>query len=283
MKKLISVIFLLLIAAFAFAADSILEQNKKNALGFYSTIVAGDAKSAIEHYAGAYYRQHNPQAPDGKAGFLAYFDKRMARIPKNRPRPETVFPRVFAEGDFVLIHRHVILPGNAPDIVSMDLFRMEESKVVEHWDAIQRGVQKNQAKRLVSGPTMAKDFGKSQFNKSLVRKFVENVLVHGNMAGFNSYFDGDNYIQHNPNIPNGVSGLVKSIQEMAKNGITMRYYKVHKIIAEGNFVFVQSEGEFGGKHTAFYDLFRVENEKIAEHWDVIQAVPEKMPHNNGMF
>jgi len=46
---------------------------------------------------------------------------------------------------------------------------------------------------------------------------------------------------------------------------------------------VLSEGKFSGKHTAFFDLFRVEKGKVVEHWDVLQEVPEKMAHGNGMF
>ena len=53
----------------------------------------------------------------------------------------------------------------------------------------------------------------------------------------------------------------------------MKYDKVHKILGEGNFVLVASEGTFGGKHTAFYDLFRVANGKIAEHWDCTKREP----------
>jgi len=63
----------------------------------------------------------------------------------------------------------------------------------------------------------------------------------------------------------------------------MKYAKVHKIVAEGNVVFAMSEGTFGGKPTAFFDLFRVANGKVAEHWDVMSEIPEKMAHANGKF
>ena len=65
----------------------------------------------------------------------------------------------------------------------------------------------------------------------------------------------------------------------------MKYDQVHKVLGEGNFVLVASEGALGDQHTAFYDLFRVENGKIAEHWDTIEAIPPKSEwkNNNGKF
>src|SRR5262249_36503904 len=99
------------------------------------------------------------------------------------------------------------------------------------------------------------------------------------------YFDGDNYAQHNPQIGDGLSGLGKALDELKKAGVTMTYSTVHRVLGEGNFILVLSEGEFGGKPVAFYDLFRVEKGKIAEHWDTIEAIPEKKDwkNNNGKF
>ena len=72
---------------------------------------------------------------------------------------------------------------------------------------------------------------------------------------------------------------------MAKNGITMTYDRIHKVLGEGNFVLVVSEGSFAGKHVSFYDLFRVEAGKIAEHWDVIEPLlpNSEWQHQNGKF
>ncbi|CAN0445791.1 unnamed protein product, partial [Scytosiphon promiscuus] len=73
------------------------------------------------------------------------------------------------------------------------------------------------------------------------------------------------------------------LDELKKKGISITYKNVHKVIAEGNFVFTMSEGEFSGKPTAYFDLFRVENGRIAEHLDVISEIPAKMAHENGKF
>ena len=63
----------------------------------------------------------------------------------------------------------------------------------------------------------------------------------------------------------------------------MQYTKRHRTVAEGEFLFTQSEGTFAGKPYAFYDLFRVDNGFIAEHWDVMVEQADALPHGNGLF
>ena len=89
----------------------------------------------------------------------------------------------------------------------------------------------------------------------------------------------------NPAIADGLSGLGAALEALAKQGIQMQYHKVHQVLGEGNFVLVVSEGSFADQPTAFYDLFRVENGKIDEHWDTIETIPPKAhwKNNNGKF
>ncbi|MEC4727694.1 ester cyclase [Shewanella sp. D64] len=72
---------------------------------------------------------------------------------------------------------------------------------------------------------------------------------------------------------------------MAKQGIKMVYSQNHKILGEGNFVLSISEGTFADKESSFYDLFRIENGKIAEHWDVIETIAPmgEWQNQNGKF
>ena len=126
---------------------------------------------------------------------------------------------------------------------------------------------------------------RTEANKKLVAAFVDDILVNGRMEKLQGYFDGDKYIQHNPQIADGLSGLGAALEEMAKQGVTMKYDKMHMLLGEGNFVLAVSEGTFAGKHSAFYDLFRIENGKIAEHWDTIEAIPDRSEwkNDNGKF
>ncbi len=72
---------------------------------------------------------------------------------------------------------------------------------------------------------------------------------------------------------------------MAENGMMMEYSTIHKVLGKGNFVLTMSEGKLGKQATAYYDLFRLENGQIVEHWDVIAPIPPKSEwkNDNGKF
>ena len=80
--------------------------------------------------------------------------------------------------------------------------------------------------------------------------------------------------QHNCDGEDNKSGFQTKTGIFAKPGFVFKYTKVHKILGQGNFVLVMSEGLFDAKPTAFYDLYRIENGKQVEHWDVLETIPQ---------
>jgi predicted SnoaL-like aldol condensation-catalyzing enzyme len=102
---------------------------------------------------------------------------------------------------------------------------------------------------------------------------------------FASYFDGNNYIQHNPLVADNLTGLFSGLQALAKQGLQVKYDRVHKILGEGNFVLVVAEGFFGDRPSSYYDLYRIQDGKIAEHWDTIEPIPPRAEwkNSNGKF
>ena len=221
----------------------------------------------------AKYTQHNLAVGDGMAGFGAV----LQALPKGSAKVNTV--RVFQDGEFVFAHTDYNFFGPK---IGFDIFRFEDGKIVEHWDNLQETpARPNPSGRtMIDGPTVATDADKTAANKKVVAAFVDDILVNGRMDRLAGYYDGDKYHQHNPQIADGLSGLGAALQAMAKAGVTMKYTKVHKVLGEGNFVLTASEGEFAGKPSAFYDLFRVENGKIAEHWDTIETIPPRSEWKN---
>lgn len=223
------------------------------------------------------YIQHNLGAADGLAGFGAL----LQQLPPGSARARTV--RVFQDGDYVFAHTDYDFFGPK---IGFDIFRFENGQIVEHWDNLQETAGPNPSGHtMIDGPTEATDLDKTEANKLLVRQFVEDILVNGRLGRLGGYFEGDRYTQHNPQIADGLSGLGAALQAMAAQGITMEYDRIHRVLGEGSFVLVVSEGSFAGQPTAFYDLFRVENGKIAEHWDTIEAIPPRAEwkNDNGKF
>ena len=251
-------------------------ENKQKVVNLLKAIETG-ATEPVGYINPNKYIQHNLGAADGLAGF----GDLLQALPPNSAKVNTV--RSFQDGDFVFTHTDYNFFGPK---IGFDIFRFEDGKIVEHWDNLQETAKPNPSRHtMIDGATEIKDLDKTAANKTLVKNFVDDILVNGKMEKLAGYFDGDNYIQHNPKIPDQLSGLGKALGEWAKQGITMKYDTIHKVLGEGNFVLVVSEGHLAGKHTSFYDLFRVENGKIAEHWDVIEPIPSKesWKNNNGKF
>jgi predicted SnoaL-like aldol condensation-catalyzing enzyme len=91
------------------------------------------------------------------------------------------------------------------------------------------------------------------------------------------------YVQHNPRIPDTLSGLREAFASFAQEGTGYVLTRRHRTVAEGEFVLTVHEGTTAGDPAIFYDLFRLEEALIAEHWDVISEIPRTLPHENGVF
>ena len=257
--------------------DQNMTEQKQQVKDLLKSIETGDPKPAAVVNPKKYI-QHNLAVADGIEGFVAV----LKQLPKDSAKVNTV--RVFQDSDFVFAHTDYNFFGPK---IGFDVFRYEDGKIVEHWDNLQEKPAKPNPSghTMTDGATQIKDLDKTEANKALVRSFVDDILVNGKLDKLAGYFNGVNYIQHNPQIGDGLSGLGKALEAMAKQGITLKYDRIHRVFGEGNFVLVLSEGKLGGKHSAFFDLFRVENGKIAEHWDTIEGIPDKKEwkNNNGKF
>ncbi|MCT4674404.1 MAG: nuclear transport factor 2 family protein [Prolixibacteraceae bacterium] len=275
-KVLLSMGILLGLSSCSSDKEEVELTNKQKAVAVLESIETGNP-TAITYINEKSYTQHNLAVADGLQGF----GETLKQLPEGSAKVEVI--RAFEEGDYVFTHTKYNFFGPK---AGFDIFRFENGRIVEHWDNLSVITEPNPSGHTqFDGETKIVDLEKTKSNKALVESFVQTILVKGEMDKLASFFDGDNYIQHNSGIADGLSGLGKGLQALAEMGITMRYNTVHKVLGEGNFVLVVSEGTFGDKPTAFYDLFRVEGGKIVEHWDVLETILPKSEwkNSNGKF
>ena len=250
--------------------------NKKKAVAVLNSLETRDPK-AFAFVNQNKYIQHNLNVGDGVQGL----QQLLQAVPKGAIKVNVV--RAFADGDYVFTHTEYDFFGPK---VGFDIFRFENGKIVEHWDNLQEIVSKTASGRSqIDGPTRANDLEKTKENKLLIKGFVNDVLMGGNPGKITDYISTEKYYQHNPAVGDGLAALGQAMEAMAKAGTPMVYSKNHMILGQGNFVLTVSEGQFLGKHSSFYDLFRIENGKIVEHWDTIETIlpRSKWKNDNGKF
>ena len=138
---------------------------------------------------------------------------------------------------------------------------------------------------MVDGPTEAADLALTETNRQVVRAFVDGVLVHHQLEKLERFIDEGRFTQHNPHMADGISALRAALDGRCVTGFIPTYDRIHRVLAEGNFVLAVSEGSLNGAHSSFYDLFRVDSGKLVEHWDTIETIPprSKWKNENGKF
>jgi predicted SnoaL-like aldol condensation-catalyzing enzyme len=132
MRRLV-LIALLLAAAPSHAADPPQEANKKTVVAFYEAAINQKDFAAASQYLGPRYTQHNPTAPDGPEGLRGFLQFLRERFPQSH----SDIKRVFADGDFVILHVHAVREPGARGAAIVDIFKLENGKIVEHWDVRQ--------------------------------------------------------------------------------------------------------------------------------------------------
>lgn len=121
-------------------------------------------------------------------------------------------------------------------------------------------------------------------NKKYVIDFYDLMFNKNDPRRAMSLYGGEAYIQHNPHVATGKAGFIDYFERMAQE-YPDKQVTFKRALAEGNFVVLHCHQQWGGgEEYATIDIFRLDAEgKILEHWDVIQEMPKKSAHDNGMF
>ena len=255
--------------------------EETDSLELINTFANGDTEKAASLLAEGYI-QHNLAYGTGRDAFVgsvAYLASAPVKTTVNNIR-------AFEDGDKVFLQTVYNFAG-AGEQVAFDIFRFDKNgKIAEHWDNLAAKAEPNPSGRTqIDGAMELKDLDKTEANREVVKNFLYDVMQGNRPEKTPDYFDGDIYIQHNTGIADGLSGLGAALAALAEQNIQMIYNTIHQVLAQGNYVLAVSEGTFGGAPTAYYDLWRVEDGKIAEHWDVMETIADKSTwqNENGKF
>ena len=136
---------------------------------------------------------------------------------------------------------------------------------------------------IVAHPALAADAKQMEENKKTVAAFYDAVLNQKDFDAASKYL-GNRYTQHNPTAADGPEGL-KGFVNFLKDKFPNNRSEIKRIFADGDYVIVHVHAvrEPGTRGNAIIDIFKLENGKVVEHWDVVQPIPEKPANNNGMF
>jgi predicted SnoaL-like aldol condensation-catalyzing enzyme len=231
--------------------------------------------AAVDRYVGTTYIQHSSLIGDGPEALRALIGSLDPAV-----RYENV--RLLADGDLVAAHGRYVGFGETP-LIAIDIFRIADGKLVEHWDGLQPEAAPNPSGHTaLDGPTEIALPDTTVLSRVIGEAFVDDVLIGGQLDRLSELVSPESYTQHNPQIADGLDGLGTALAALAEQGIALTYNARHRTIAEGEFVLIQSDGAFG-RPVVYYDLFRIENRQIVEHWDVIQDIIPNLPHQNGQF
>jgi predicted SnoaL-like aldol condensation-catalyzing enzyme len=237
--------------------------------------------TAVHRYFGESFIQHDPTLADGLAGMNSF-----AAEVASSPAADITIYRTLVDGDFVLLHsRYEGVGRYGASAIAFDLFRFEDGKIIEHWGGQEPEAPPNLSGRTqVDGPTEVLDREKTEANRTLVWTYRETVMVSLRFDRIEEFIEGAHYAQHASKIGDGIARLRDRIASVAKEGGRL-HLTARRFVAEGNFVLVLTEGDLPSGPTALYDLFRVENGKIVEHWDVLTPIPprDQWKNSNGPF
>lgn len=253
------------------AAEKSKLQNEM-ALETLTAVFSGD-ESVVRANILPGYIQHSPMVQTG----LEPTVKAALRLKGSK----VTCPRVFDDKEYSVLHCLSTVKGKQK--VTFQIFRFTEGKIIERWANGTKKSDLNPSKRSqIDGEVKIGDLEKTEENKAFIFNFAKEVLVDGKIEKLPSYFQGNDYIQHNSLVGDGVDALIDSFKD---GNNRLKFQKIHAVLGKGDFVLLITEALLEGKRMSVYDLFRVQNGKVAEHWDVVSQIPPKEKHKNknGVF
>lgn len=232
---------------------------------------------SLERHFSRHYIDHSPYVRDGIDGLF----KLVHDNPAMRYHPR----RVLVDGDLVALHGRYTCRDATP-LVGFDIYRVAGGLIVEHWNGLVPEAAPNASGRTqLDGPKEPAPDQDRDANRALVTAFFNRALIQGDYTAFNDYCNGENFHQHSPDIADGVAAVIRFLERLREKGQALHYQQIHRTVADGDFVLTHSEGSIAGERHAYFELWRVQDGRIAELWDAIMPVPQDAAaaHRRGIF
>jgi predicted SnoaL-like aldol condensation-catalyzing enzyme len=231
----------------------------------------GDVRRAVETYTGDRYTQHSTGVADGVEGFVAFFEPFVERNPVR----DIELVRSFVDGRFVFVQAAQDLNDGEARWVTTDLFDTDgNGKIIEHWDVIHElGGTNPGGHTQVDGSTELTDLHLTEANKEVVWGLLTEAFAETPTAPFSDFISSETYTNHNPDAPDGLDALIEMDRSARAAGQALFYKEIHRIVGQGNFVVSFAHQVWNSIDYAAFDIFRLENGKIVEHWDNVETLP----------
>ncbi|QHS58882.1 nuclear transport factor 2 family protein [Chitinophaga agri] len=230
-----------------------IELSRKEIVASLLTSLGTGLRMPLTFIDAHHYIQHSQHIGKGLRGFKLYLKQFSEKL-------TVKLVRLMEDGDYVFAHAEYHFSASVA--AGFNIFRFQDDRIVEHWDNLQLLPAHHPISSLTAGSVTIQERNRTAANKQLARYTVEDILLNGDNSRCPYYFRDNVQFQHYTCRHTNSTG----------NDSNIKYNKIHRVLGEGNFVLVVSEGRRADTHTAFYDLFRLENGRVAEHWNTAEKI-----------
>ena len=238
--------------------------------------VKHDVAGAFKAHVAPDYIQHNPGLPDGRQAAIEALAAMFAQ-----PGSRFDVKHVLVDNDLALVHLFGRGKPGTNGAAVADIYRLEDGRIVEHWDVLQPVAPDSDPLATTIGP---KEKGDTARNRQAFSAFIDMLFAKGDVEAAYNRFVAADLIQHNSRMGQGRAGAIAAITALrVAPGAT---FSVQRTLVDGNFAAVHYRGKLSDtdRGAAIVEIFRFNDEgMIVEHWDMFQPLPETSRNAHPMF
>jgi predicted SnoaL-like aldol condensation-catalyzing enzyme len=251
----------------------------ENAKNLYLKGIRDWKIEVVREYTWDRYTQHSTWVKDGVEWFIDFFKWFIKRSTSR----DIKIVRAIEDWKYVFVTAYQDINNWSAKWVTTDLFDTDDNeKIIEHWDVISAYVEVDKTvswNDVVLWDFELKDLDKTEYNKSIIRSFMVDIFQNKNYKNLDKYITPNKYIEHSPNIWNGIESFRKYLDE---NNFTYEF--IFRVIGQWNYVVSYSKVVSWNKDYAVFNIFRLKNWKIVEHWDNSEEILDRSKWgNSGKF